>query len=447
MRFQARTLALALAAALPIGAHATDGYFSHGYGMQAKGMGGAATAVAESAFGAAVNPATLAFAGNRWELGVDVFSPWRRAERTGGAAYRLDGSADSDSNYFAIPEFAYTRMVSPTMSVGIAVYGNGGMNTDYPGGQLGAPGACGPATGPGTGFNPDAGPYNLLCGSGSLGVDLSQLIVAPSVAFRIAPEHAIGVAPLFAYQRFKMEGIQPFAGFSSSPADVSNRGYDNSTGWGVRVGYYGRLSPQWAVGAAYASKMSMSEFDEYKGLFAGQGTFDIPSHYSLGVTFEPTPGTLFTAEYQRINYTDADSVGNASGLLLQCAGGNFANCLGGSAGAGFGWRDINVLKVGAQWQHSPALTLRVGYNYSQNPIRSEDVTMNFLAPGVVQHHVTGGATWRLDSASAVTVAAMYAFSNDVEGRSIFNAFVPGLAANEKIEMYQWSLGAQYSRRF
>ena len=79
-----KQLVLALAAAAPFAAHATDGYFSHGYGMQAKGMGGASTAVAESAFGAASNPATMAFAGDRWEIGVDLFSPWRKASRSGG---------------------------------------------------------------------------------------------------------------------------------------------------------------------------------------------------------------------------------------------------------------------------------------------------------------------------------------------------------------------------
>ena len=447
MKNRTRILALSIAAAFPLAAQATDGYFAHGYGMQAKGMGGASTAVAESAFGAATNPATMAFAGNRWEIGVDLFSPRRKSSRSGGAMYGLDGSADSDSNVFAIPEIAYNRMMSPNLSMGITVYGNGGMNTDYPGGQLPSPGACGPATGPGTGFNPQPGPYNLLCGNGSLGVDLMQLIVAPSVAFKLAPDHAIGIAPLFAYQRFEMNGIQPFEGFSTSPGNVTNRGYDDSTGYGARIGYYGRLSPSLAVGAAYATKMRMSEFDKYRGLFAEQGGFDIPSHWSVAVTFSPTADSLVTAEYQRINYTDAKSVGNPSSLLLQCAGGNLANCLGGSDGAGFGWQDVDVFKLGVQWRQSASLTLRAGYNLSDNPIRSEDVTINILAPGVVRHHVTLGATWKVDNDSAITGAFMYAFSNDVTGPSLFNNFVPGLNAQEKIEMYQYSIGVQDSRRF
>jgi len=441
-----KQLVLALAAAAPFVAHATDGYFSHGYGMQAKGMGGASTAVAESAFGAASNPATMAFAGDRWEIGVDLFSPWRKASRTGGAMAGLDGSVDSGSNYFAVPEFAINRMVSPTMSVGLTVYGNGGMNTDYDGGQLPSPGACGPATGPGTGFNPQPGPYNLLCGTGSLGVDLMQLIIAPSVAFKVAPDHAIGIAPLFAYQRFEANGVDAFAGFSTSPGDVSNRGYDNSTGYGVRVGYYGRIAPGFALGAGYASKMSMSEFDKYKGLFAEQGGFDIPSHWSLAATFHASPTTLVTAEYQRINYSDVASVSNPSSLLGNCLSGDASACLGGSNGAGFGWQDIDVFKLGVQWQASPTMTLRAGYNLSDNPIRDEDVTINILAPGVVRHHITVGGTWKLDSASAVTVAAMYAFNNDVEAPSFFNNFAP-LGMTEKIEMYQYAIGVQYSTRF
>jgi long-chain fatty acid transport protein len=73
----------------------------------------------------------------------------------------------------------------------------------------------------------------LLCGTGSLGVDLSQLIIAPTLAWKFHARHSIGIAPLFAYQRFKAEGLQAFQGLSTSPGNVTNNGYDSSTGWGV----------------------------------------------------------------------------------------------------------------------------------------------------------------------------------------------------------------------
>ena len=450
---KARSIAAALAAALPFCAQATDGYFAHGYGMKGKGMAGTSIALAQDAFGGANNPATMAFAGPRLDLGVDLFSPWRKAKRTGGAMFGLDGTAESDSNYFFVPELAYNTMLTPDLSLGVTVYGNGGMNTDYPGGQLPSPGACGPATGPGTGFNPSPGPYNLLCGNGRLGVDLSQLIVAPTVAWRLHRDHSIGIAPLFAYQRFKAEGLQAFAGLSTSPANVSNKGYDSSTGWGVRVGYYGQITPQLAIGASYQSKISMAELDKYKGLFAEAGGFDIPSNWGAGVALRPAPEWVVALDYVEIKYSDAKSVNNPSSLVLQCAnpaGPVLAACLGGANGAGFGWQDVKVWKVGVAYDVSPSWTLRAGYNRSDNPIRASDVTFNILAPGVMKDHVTAGFTFRPDTHDEITGAFMYAFTNDVQGASLFNGFFPpqaGANMREKIEMYEWSVGVQWSRRF
>ncbi len=444
-----KRLIAALVAAMPLAAHATDGYFSHGYGMVAKGMGGAAIAVTGDAFGGANNPATMAFAGNQFDVGVDLFSPHRKAERTGGAAYGLDGSADSGSNYFGIPEMAYNTMLRPDLSMGVTVYGNGGMNTNYSGGQLPSPGACGPAAGPGSGFNPSPGPYNLLCGNGSLGVDLTQLVIAPTIAWRINPQNSIGVAPLFAYQRFRAEGVQAFAGLSTSPGNVTNRGYDNSTGWGVRVGYYGQLTPQIAVGATYASKLSMGNFDKYKGLFAQSGGFDIPSNWGVGIAITPVPEWMFALDYERINYSDSNSVSNRGDLILQCAGGNPAACLGGSNGAGFGWQDVDVWKLGVQYKLDSQWTLRAGYNHSDNPIQARDVTFNILAPGVIRDHATVGATYKLDAQNDITGAAMYAFNNSVQGASLFNNFFPPPqpSMQEKIQMYEWSLGVQWAHHF
>jgi long-chain fatty acid transport protein len=190
--------ALAVAAALaPMAAQATDGYFSHGYGMKAKGRGGASTAMATDSFGGAVNPATMVFAGERIDVGIDWFRPDRSMRREGstGAGAGLGGPIDAnvegnETSNFLIPEFGYNKLLNPNLSLGITVYGNGGMNTDYPGGVV-PPGICGPNA------------ANVLCGNGNLGVDLSQLILAPSVAYKFSPSHSIGVSPLVAYQRFK----------------------------------------------------------------------------------------------------------------------------------------------------------------------------------------------------------------------------------------------------
>ena len=440
-------LGLAVAAAVTAtSAFATNGYFSHGYGMKALGSGGAATAMTEDSFGGANNPASMVWVGNRFDLGLNLFSPKRKSERSGSApGSNLDGSEDSDSTEFFIPEFGYNTMINPNMSFGVTVYGNGGMNTDYPGGSITSASGRGTCNffqtntvGPG---NPS---YNLLCGNGRLGVDLAQLIIAPTLSYKIDSSNSIGVSPLLGYQRFKAEGLQAFAGFSRDPSNLTNNGYSTSTGFGVRVGWMGKLSDSVTLGAAYATKMAMSKFKKYAGLFAEEGDFDMPSNYNIGVAFKALPQTTIAVDYQRINYTDVKSVSNPS------TNGNpgIANTLGGSGDRGFGWADIDVLKIGVHHQVNSNLTIRAGIDRTDNPIQSRDVTFNILAPGVVQNHLTFGFTYNMDKNSELTMAYMHAFTNDVSGTSLFSTFLgAGAAGNEKIEMYQNSLGVAWASKW
>jgi len=400
-----RVFAFMALAGLAGSAFATDGYFSHGYGMKAKGMGGAATAMSDDAFGGANNPASMAFVGNRLDLGVDLFSPRREASRTGGA---INGSVDSDSKYFLIPELGYNHMVNNDLALGVTVYGNGGMNSNY---------------------KPVAGNTNLLNGTGKLGVDLMQLIVAPTAAYKVAPNHSIGISPLIGYQRFKADGMQ---GFGIQTATGGNLGYDDSFGYGVRIGYMGKLTPTFSIGAAYASKMNFDEFSKYKGLFAEQGDFDIPENYNLGVAWDVTPVVKLAMDYQRINYSGVKSINNPSTNILLGAS------LGADNGPGFGWQDVDVWKLGVEYKYSQQMTLRAGYNHTDNPIQARDVTFNILAPGVVQNHATLGFTYTLASGNELTMAYMHAFKNDVTGASL------NFGGTEKIQMYQNSLGVAYS---
>lgn len=447
MKRTTRTVMLLAAASFSAAASATDGYFSHGYGMTAKGMGGAATAMAKDAMGGANNPASMVWVGDRLDVGLDFFSPKRSISRSGGTGTgaALAGSADSGSNLFYLPEFGYNRMVGTNMSFGVTVYGNGGMNTDYPGDQLaGAGGTC-------LGFGATWTNANLLCGNGRLGVDVMQLIVAPTFAMRVADRQSVGVSLLVGHQQFKANGIQSFAGFSSAPNNLSNLGRDKSNGYGLRIGWMGQVADSLTLGAAYATRMKMSKLDLYKGLFAEEGGFDIPENWNIGLAFTPNDKWTVAVDYQRINYGDVKSIANSSVMPLDpgMAGAGIPNSLGCSSCRGFGWSSIDVYKLGAEYRYNDKLTLRAGYNYSQNPIQSRDVTFNMLAPGVVQQHYTLGLTYGVTKDSEVTVAYMHAAKNSVSGSSLFSYFLgPGNSAGtDKIEMSQDSLGIAYGIKF
>jgi long-chain fatty acid transport protein len=420
--------AVALAcAALP--ASATTGYFPHGYGLKAEGMGGTSAALAQDAMGGATNPASMVFAGSRLDVGLDLFSPHRSAERSGAAFPTLNGSVESGQDWFAIPSFGYNRLVRSDLALGVTVYGNGGMNTSYPQGN----------------FNCGGGAANMLCGSGNLGVDLMQLIVAPTVSYKLTPRHAIGASLLLGYQRFKAEGLQAFDNapgfppFTQSPGSVTNRGYDSSTGVGIRLGYFGEITDRLSVGAAYAPRMHMGKFSKYAGLFAEGGGFDLPENYSVGVAFKATPAWTLAADWQRINYSAVASVGNPSAANAP---------LGAPNGPGFGWRDVDVFKLGVAWAMNAQWTLRAGYAHGTNPIRPEDVSFNILAPGVMTDHFTAGFTYALGPDSELTGAFMYAPQNSVSGPSLFNRVLgAGAGGTETIRMHQTTIGLAWAKRF
>ena len=109
--------------------YATNGYFSHGYGMKALGMGGASTALAQDTLGGANNPASMVWVGNRLDLGANVFMPKRDSERSGSPITPINGYIESDKTAFLVPEFGYNSMLSSELAVGVSVYGNGGLNT------------------------------------------------------------------------------------------------------------------------------------------------------------------------------------------------------------------------------------------------------------------------------------------------------------------------------
>jgi long-chain fatty acid transport protein len=450
--------ALFAAFAIPTLALATDGYYPHGYGMKSKGMGGTSVARTDDAFGGANNPASMVWAGDRYDVGVDLFSPKRSAERTGAVApgpgfATINGSADSDSNLFFVPEFGYNKMLGWDMSVGVTVYGNGGMNTDYPGGQIPANTACG-------GFNPTPTPtssYNLLCGNGKLKMNLEQLVVAPTFAMKVNKNHSFGASLLLAYQKFQVEGLDGFWGFTQygggTPANwaannnLTNRGNDTSFGYGLRLGWLGKVSDTVTLGAAYATKTSMQKFDKYKDLFAGEGYFDMPASFTAGLSVKANPKLTLAADFERIDYAGIKSVNNPSTNVGNSSPltGNTINSLGCDSCRGFGWDSVNVFKFGGEYQYNQNLILRAGYNHTDNPIQGRDVTFNIIAPGVVKDHVTLGFTYALSKQSELTMAYMHAFENSVEASSLYTNWLGPAGGTEKIKMYQDSLGIAYSR--
>lgn len=393
---------------------ASNGYFQLGTGTQSKGMGGAGIAILFGPASPATNPAGIGLGKGGIDLGVGLFNPNRDYDVTGnpsgfpGTFGLAPGKIESDSPLFAVPHFGYSRRMNKA-AVGVLLYANGGMNTNYNAKTFG--------------FAPT-------------GVNLSQLFVAPTLAYQLNERHAVGVSAVLAYQMFKAEGLQAFSAFSSDAANLTNNKTASSFGGGVRVGYVGKLSEAFSLGASYQSRVLMSKFSEYKGLYAEQGDFDIPSNFTVGIGIQPNKNIDLAVDVQRINYSEVKSVGNPMMPNLMTA------ALGTDGGAGFGWKDMTIVKAGTQIRTN-GWTWRGGYSYGEQPIGSSEVMFNILAPGVIEQHITGGFSKAIGQGS-FDVSVIRALSKSVTGANPLE--VPG-RQSITLRMDQWDVAVGYTFTF
>ena len=410
------TCAVTAALTIPMTAMATNGYFGHGYGTKNKALAGGGSALPQDAMAAATNPAGMVTVGDRMDLGAALFSPSSRGYTvtgtpSGGGFSLANGSYESDNDFFLIPHLARNWMLDSESSIGVSVYGNGGMNTEYA-----AP-----------------GPF----GGGVTGINLEQLFINTTYSRKINAKSSWGASLIAVYQTFEAKGLGAFTGFSETGTALTDNGKDTSTGFGAKFGWQGEVTKGLTLAASYQTEMDMSNFDKYAGLFAEQGDFDIPATWTLGLAWNATPKSTLTFDIQQIMYSDIASVSNSIT--------NFTvdgQLFGSTSGPGFGWDDMTIYKLGYQWETSADWTWRAGISHGEQPI--SETMFNILAPAVMETHITAGFTMNTGKDSEFSLAAMYAPNNSVTGANTLE--VPD-QQDITIEMTQFEVEASWAWKF
>ena len=388
--------------------HGTHGFFATGYGTKALGMGGVATAYAQDSLVAATNPAGMYWIGSRVDIGAQLFMPIRRY------SYSTDEEghkAKSQRNYFIIPHLgaSYNNLPLKNSSLGVSIYGYGGINTQYP-------------------------KSNPTFGHGKLGVSAEILVVAPTFAYVFLKKQSLGASILLGGQKIKLYGLQNLRAASSSPSYVSNNGYNFAAGGGVRVGWLGQFGSHIWLGAAYSTKIYMAKpMFKYRGIFADHGKFNVPANFSVGVRYKIIDPMNFAFDFQRIFYKDIRAIGNSVSLFSP-------GTLGEKNGAGFGWHNLSVYKFGLDF-NLKTIIMRAGYAYSRVPYSSKQIDFNIIAPAVVKHHITVGASVTIQEHHEIDVAYFHAYGNTIAGQSRF-----GLG-QVKHHMFQNGIEINYGLKF
>ncbi|QHJ88565.1 hypothetical protein EYZ66_09780 [Aequoribacter fuscus] len=449
-----RMSAMALAFATPM-AFATNGYFTHGVGSHNKAQAGAGLASPSQAIDAANNPASAILVDDQTNASLSIFSPRRSytasasmAQGNGGAfSIMTQGELDSGSEYFPLPAISKKWMWGDDSALAFSFYGRGGMNSDWKGGAAA--------------FDPDGpGPAPVMTmpgtfGMGDTGVDLMQAFVELAWAKKVSDTFAIGVAPVVVIQAFEAKGLEAFTGYTKTfaanaaqggaPANsLTGNGHDMSTGIGFKFGANWQVSDSVSLAFAHQTEIGMSEFDDYSDLFAEGGAFDIPSSTRVGVSFQATPALTIHLDGESIGYSDIGSVGNSGLNIYACPTAaipvpkDLESCLGGNNGAGFGWDDMSVVKLGFTYNAGDT-TYRAGFSKGDQPIQPSEVLFNILAPGVIEQHISFGMGKKLSNDREWGFSLMHAPEKSVKGGSMFDP-----TQTIELKMHQFELEFYYT---
>jgi long-chain fatty acid transport protein len=409
---------------------ATNGYFPHGVGAKSKAMGGAGMANPEDAISIVTNPAVAVFLGDKMGVGLTVFMPNRNITSFGEGSKGEDDTfsigpqdIDSDSDLYVLPEVAQTRQLKNDSAFGWAVYMRSGIATSFSGGS---------AT-----FDPDGdGPLGISTlagtyGEGRTGMKLVQGFLDATWAKKWGEKTAYGISAVLASQSVRAKGTGGLAKytetFAASDGSVlpdkltGNRG-DFNYGIGVKVGLHREFGEHFSAGIMYQSEINMGTANKYSDLFADRGDIDIPSWLRLGVTWKPNNVLSFSADVQKIFYSDIDALGNSFTNVYDCptagmGGTDLSSCLGGKNGPGFGWNDVSVYNVGASWDISEKWTVRAGFGSSDQPTPREENFFNIMMVSLTEAHYTAGFSRRMKKGRELSFSFMYSEEESIEARN------------------------------
>jgi len=389
-----------LAAALSLHAAdsaATDGHVLHGAGSINESMGGAGIATAIDATGSNYNNvSSLAFLQrSSIEFGAELFIPDRSLSSS--FAGFGSGTVNSKTREAVIPNLGLAYKIDDAWTVGFSALGIGGFGVDYP------------STLPGGSPISLPQPY----GFGAVYSNYQLLQLTPSLAYQINPNLSVGLG-------FNLDwaslAVDPWPATTPNASGYPSGSHASSAwGQGFTVGATYKVLANLSLGASFKSPQWFNDFSwnsQHPNGAPANFSFrlDYPMIVGAGLSYQPVDDWTLAADLKWINYKDTQG--------FQAS--NFTSTPRGPYVQGFGWQDIWTLALGTQYKLNSRFTLRGGYNYSDNPIPSNQQFFNVFAPAIVQHHLTAGAGFNATPNLELNIAYYHAFQNTESGPFISN---------------------------
>jgi long-chain fatty acid transport protein len=408
-----RCLLFCLTVLLCAPAWALDGHLLHGIGAVNSSMGGAGVGLPDDALGALnANPSLLTrLDGHRFEFSSEIL---RATNTLSSSAGPFSGTTKDSSAIAVLPAFGWTyHAPGSSVSFGMGFLGLAGFGVDYrqdPNNPLLAP-----------------QPF----GAGRVFSSYQMLKIPLTAAIQVAPNFSLGFS--LNAERATLS-VEP-AGFAAPDCSPSPRGpvcflpgvqSDSRFGFGATVGALWEINPAFNLGGSYTTKTKFQSFEwnatHANPNLANFGTarnikfeVDTPAIAAIGVGFKPALNLSFALDGKWVNYASAGGFGTGAGAL--------------------GWENIKVIAAGVELKAAPGLTLRAGYNHSDNPIPDRLSFNSIIAPAIFQNHACLGLGLRVYGNLDANLALYRVFKNTGSGPFLSpSGPVPGTKVTNKQEV-------------
>ncbi|MFK7958185.1 MAG: hypothetical protein AB8B96_18960 [Lysobacterales bacterium] len=239
------------------------------------------------------------------------------------------------------------------------------------------------------------------------GFEFERSILASGFRRSLGNESNVDVAAVFAQQGYATPGFgavtaQSANDFLANTQSIDPRQGEQVSGAGLRLGFDSELSPGVVVGASFRSRIDMDAFQNYRGVYAEPGDFDIPASANFSVLVRAGRRSAISFDIQRVLYSDVSTFTTA--LLPD----RFLSLLGDSASPEFDWDDLTVYELGWSWQSSDKLAWKVSYSTSQQPAPSSPALARALRRDVADRSMSVGMTHNPSKNTTLNLNASYA---------------------------------------
>lgn len=242
--------------------------------------------------------------------------------------------------------------------------------------------------------------FGALHGFDSPGIGLVRQQLATGIQGAISERSMVSASVLLVNQQFASFGLGTEAVDEYSAAQIAAG--ESSVGTGVRVGFHQQMSERFSWSTDVQSRINMESFQNYRGVFADPGNFDIPGQASVTARWTPTPRFDLALSAERIFYSDLVAF-SSSALPVR-----FLALLGDGTSPEFKWQDLNVLVADAGLRLGESNRISLRYSTQQQPDPTSALLRGMLAEGATDTNFALGFEHRSERFGRLRLAGSYA---------------------------------------